>query len=248
MVLVLAVLGVLVGALVNQLGSDMTARRGLTRPHCRYCAKTRPYWQWVALPSFLISRARCASCGAPIRIRRAVVEVGLGATYGYLWITIGPSFKLLVFLLYAAILTLVLITDVERHLILNVVTYPAMLLALIASLFRPDMTVETALWGGLIGYLFFLAAYAVGNAVFGSGALGYGDVKLAAFVGLATGFPLVVLAVFLTIVIGAGVTLLLLITRVRHLGDHIPYGPFLVAGAAITLLWGYPLGNLLLGR
>jgi leader peptidase (prepilin peptidase)/N-methyltransferase len=88
----------------------------------------------------------------------------------------------------------------------------------------------------------------VGNALFGRGALGYGDVKLAAFVGLATGFPLAVLALFVTIVTGAGITLLLVITRVRRLGDHIPYGPYLVAGGAITLLWGLELGGLILGR
>jgi leader peptidase (prepilin peptidase)/N-methyltransferase len=248
MVFLLAALGLLVGALVNQLGSDLPARRGLTRPGCRYCSRIRPYWQWVSLPSFLVWRARCPACGAPIGIRRPLVEIGLAATYGYLWLTIGPSVKLLFFLLYAALLALVLITDIERRLILDLVTYPGMALAVLASIVRPDMTLASALWGGAAGYLFFLAAYAVGNKVFGRGALGYGDIKLAAFVGLATGFPLIVIALFLTIVIGAGITLLLLLTRVRHLGDHVPYGPFLVAGAAVALLWGYPLWDLALGR
>ena len=45
----------------------------------------------------------------------------------------------------------------------------------------------------------------------------------------------------LTTLVGAGISLILLITRVRTLRDHIPYGPFLIIGAVITLLWGYPI-------
>jgi leader peptidase (prepilin peptidase)/N-methyltransferase len=99
------------------------------------------------------------------------------------------------------------------------------------------------LLGGAIGFTFFLGVALVGNNVFGSGAMGGGDVKLAAFVGLITGFPLIIEALLLTILIGAAVSSLLLITRVRSMRDYIPYGPFLVAGAMVTLLWGYPIAT-----
>ena len=248
MVFLLAALGLLVGVLVNQLGSDLPARRCLTRPYCRYCVQTRPKWQWLSLPSFLVGRARCPACAAPIRLRYPLVEIGLATTYAYLWARFGPSLKLVFLLLYAAALALIVVTDIERRLILDVVTYPTMLLALLGSLLLPDITLESALWGGLVGYVFFLIAYWLGKALFGTGALGFGDVKLAALMGLATGFPLIVLAILLTLVVGAAITLLLVITRVRRLGDHIPYGPFLVAGMGITLLGSYELGDLVLGR
>jgi prepilin signal peptidase PulO-like enzyme (type II secretory pathway) len=34
-----------------------------------------------------------------------------------------------------------------------------------------------------------------------------------------------------------------LITRVRGLRDPIPYGPFLIVGAVVTLMWGYPIAE-----
>nr|HID14307.1 prepilin peptidase [Anaerolineae bacterium] len=123
-----------------------------------------------------------------------------------------------------------------------------MLVAIIASFFTPEMTWWSALAGGVIGFVFFLGAALMGNTFFGSGALGGGDVKLAAFVGLITGFPLVIEALVLTILIGAAVSLILLITRVRSLRDPIPYGPFLIAGAIVTLLWGYPIAEWFLHR
>lgn len=243
MLAALTLLGLLVGGLVNQLGSDLPARRSLTRPHCPYCGRNRPWWQWLALPAHLVGRAGCPSCGAPIGMRHPLVEIGLAVAYGYLWIVLGPSTKLALYILYSTIFALILITDIERRLILNVVMYPAIALALIANFLTRELVWWSPLAGGAIGFAFFFGAALVGNALFGSGALGGGDVKLAAFVGLITGFPLVIEALVLTILIGAIVSLILLITRVRSLRAPIPYGPFLIAGATVTLLWGYPIAE-----
>lgn len=247
MLILFVLLGLLVGGLLNQLGSNLPARR-LTSPHCPYCGRRRPWWQWVALPAYLANRHKCPSCGAPIRWRYPLSELGLAAAYGYLWVTLGPSVKLAFYLVYFAVFTLILITDIERRVILNVVTYPAILIAIGASFVTPGITWQSALIGGAIAFAFFLLAALVGNALFGSGALGGGDIKLATFVGLITGFPLVIEAVTLAILIGAVVSLVLLVTRVRRLRDHIPYGPFLIAGAVITLLWGYPIADWFLRR
>ncbi len=242
-VLIAFLLGLVVGGLVNQLAYDLCVDRKPTRPHCPYCGRDRPWWQWLALPPYVAGRDGCRSCGAAIGLRHPVVEIGLGVTYGYLWIVLGPSIKLVLYILYGAIFALVLVTDIERRLILNVVMYPAILFAIVAGLFTPGMTWWSALAGGAIALAFFLGAALVGNAMFGYGALGAGDVKLAAFVGLITGFPLVIEALLVTILIGAAVSLLVLITRVRGLHQHIAYGPFLVAGAVVTLLWGYPIAE-----
>jgi len=235
------ILGLLVGGLVNQLGSDLPARRALGRPHCPYCDRDRPWWQWNAWLAYLMGRAKCSSCGAPVSLRHPLIEIGLGVIYGYLWIVLGPSVKLALYLLYTTVLALILITDIEHRLILDVVTYPAMLFAVVVSFFTPGLTWWSALAGGAIGWTFFYLAALIGNNVFGAGALGGGDVKLAAFIGLITGFPLIIEAIVLTILVGAAISLVLLVTGVRGLRDYIPYGPFLVIGAMITLLWGYPI-------
>ena len=231
--------GILVGGIVNQLGSDLPGHGSPREPHCPYCGNRRPWWQWLGLTAYLSVRPQCRSCGAPVKIRRPLIEIGLGLTFGYLWITLGPSIRLPFYALYSAIFALILITDIERRLILNVVTYPAIVLGFIASFFVPGVTWWSALLGGAIGLTFFFLAAVIGNLAYGSGAMGGGDVKLALFIGMITGYPLVIEAIVLTILIGAGVSLVLLITRARSLTDYVPYGPFLIAGAAIALLWGY---------
>ena len=262
MTVLFALLGLVVGGLVNQLGSDLPAfavsrpggrsiqlspdlprRRRLTCPHCARCGRHRPWWQWLSLPSYLIRRARCPSCDTPINLRYPLVEVGLAVVYGYLWIMFGPSVKLGLYLIYTAIFALILITDIERRLILNVVTYPAIAFALVASFFTPGMKWWSAVVGGVIGFLVFLGVEMVGDALFGSGALGAGDVKLAALVGLVTGFPLVLVAMFLGIVSGGLVAAILLLFKLKGRKDAMPFGPFLSLAAMATLFWGSDLLN-----
>ena len=243
MVLIVFLFGIVVGGVVNQLGSDLPRRGTPTRPHCPYCGRDRPWWQWLGVVAYVMRRPQCQPCGAPMRLRRPLVEVGLGVTYGYLWVLLGPSIELLFYGLYSAILALVLITDLEHRLILDAVTYPAVALGLLGSFFVPGVTWWSALIGGGIALIFFYLAALIGHVVFGAGALGGGDVKLAAFIGVVTGYPLVIEAIVLAILIGALVSLILLITGARSLSDYVPYGPFLVAGAVVTLLWGYRIAE-----
>jgi len=251
MIILLALIGFLAGGLVNQLGSDLPARRKLSRPYCPHCGQDRPRWQWLALPAFLVGRARCtnAECKRRIRWRHPLVEIGLAASFGYLWVALGPYdapafyVKLVFYLIYAAIFALILVTDIERKLILNVVTFPAIGIAFVASFLLPDMLPKSALAGGAVGFITFFLLVVVGKIVFGSGAMGEGDITLATFIGLVTGFPLIIETIVLTTFVGAAISLILLVTRVRTMRDYIPYGPFLIIGAIITLMWGYPIAD-----
>ena len=68
--------------------------------------------------------------------------------------------------------------------------------------------------------------------------MGMGDVKLAGLIGLATGFPLGLVALFIGIFIGGLAAVVLLVLRMKGRKDVVPYGTFLAIGPVITLLWG----------
>jgi prepilin signal peptidase PulO-like enzyme (type II secretory pathway) len=243
LVALFAVIGIATGALVNRLAADLPARHPPRRPRCPYCGTPRPWYHWVALPAAVARRDRCPRCGAPIPLRYPLVELALGFLFGFLFLHYGLTPQFGFAAAYTAILAIITVTDLERRLILNVVTLPAMGLALIGSFFFPGLSWKSALVGGLLGYVTFYLLMVIGNATVGPGALGQGDVKLAALVGLMTGFPLVVEALILTILSGGLVSLLLVVTRVRSLRDPIPYGPFLVFGGWVTTLWGVEIAR-----
>ena len=73
--------------------------------------------------------------------------------------------------------------------------------------------------------------------MFGTEAFGFGDVKLAVFIGMATGLSSLrmVHALLYGVFLGGFVAIILLITRIRGLREAVPYGPFLVIGTLIIL-------------
>lgn len=68
--------------------------------------------------------------------------------------------------------------------------------------------------------------------------MGGGDVKLGAFMGLMLGFPQSLLALVLSFISGAILSIILIFFGKKHFGQVIPFGPFLVFGSLIALFWG----------
>ena len=68
--------------------------------------------------------------------------------------------------------------------------------------------------------------------------MGAGDVKLAGLIGLVVGFPQVLAALLVGVIIGGLVAVFLLVSRLRKRKEPIPFGPFLVVGAMVVLVWG----------
>lgn len=68
--------------------------------------------------------------------------------------------------------------------------------------------------------------------------MGGGDVKLGAFIGIMLGFPQAIFALVLSFITGALFSIALIMTRKKHFGQTIPFGPFLVLGSLMMLFWG----------
>ena len=133
---------------------------------------------------------------------------------------------------FVLVLVQVIFFDFEHRLILDRVMFPAMALALIASLFRAPWWAGVAT--GLVAGLLFLFLALVGSAIFKAEALGFGDVKLALFMGLLLG-PLPTITALFYGVFLAGVVSIGFIIWHRSLKGTIAYGPYLASGALIVL-------------
>jgi len=87
---------------------------------------------------------------------------------------------------------------------------------------------------GLVLFAIFLALFLVTR---GRG-IGFGDVKFAFVIGLLLGFPNSLAAIYISFVLGALVSILLIATgRKKMRGDTIPFGPFLAGGILVMLLF-----------
>jgi prepilin signal peptidase PulO-like enzyme (type II secretory pathway) len=151
----------------------------------------------------------------------------------------------------SGILLLVLVVDLEHRLILHVVTGPsAIVMGLLGSLDPARGPLKT-LAGGAVGFLVVLGLFLLGGLfarlilrirgqTLEEVAFGFGDVTLAGVIGLAVGFPGIVVALTLGVLAGGVFSLgylLVMIARGRYIAfTPIPYSPFLVLGALVVFV------------
>ena len=141
---------------------------------------------------------------------------------------------------YAAFLIGIALYDVRRHRIPNVAVYPAIIVALGVAFVRPDGPWWSFVLAGLGAAAFFVV---LGSA--SGGAMGGGDAKLAALIGLVAGFPAVLVALFVAFALGAIAGLLLMALGRLGRRDPLPFAPALAVGAATAALAGRQLAGLL---
>ena len=154
------------------------------------------------------------------------------------------SFPLLVVRsIFGLVLVQVIFFDFEHRLILDRVMFPSIALAAlvgISALVAPGLGLWRQPWWagiamGFIAGAIFLILSLVGAVIFKAEALGFGDVKLAAFMGLLLGWPYTFTAIFYGVLL-AGVVAIGVIVWRRSMKGSIAYGPYLALGALILLL------------
>lgn len=237
------IIGLAVGSFLNVCADRLPQQESIARgrSHCGSCRRQIRTRDLIPLMSYVALRGRCRDCGERIPPRIPAVELITGLVYAALLYAYGPTIIFGVLAVYAAILVLVFVIDLERSLILNSVVATGLIFALVvAAIVQPT-------WLGDLGAHAFVSALAGMAAGFvllflialvARGGMGWGDVKFAAFMGAATGIPLVFVALFCGIILGGITGITLLVTRKRTRKQTIPFGPFLAAGTMATLLWG----------
>jgi leader peptidase (prepilin peptidase)/N-methyltransferase len=134
--------------------------------------------------------------------------------------------------IFVLVLVQVIFFDFEHRLILDRVMFPSMALALVVSLF--DNPWWAGIATGVAAGLLFLFFAVMGALIFKAEALGFGDVKLALFIGLLLG-PLPTISAFFWGMVMAAVVGVGYIIWHRSAKGTIAYGPYLAAGALIML-------------
>jgi leader peptidase (prepilin peptidase) / N-methyltransferase len=228
-VLLWAVAGLFVGAVLNHLADRLPLHKSiLGAPDCGRCGSPRPVREWPALVGRLLGRDRCPACGASWPVRRYALEASLALLYAALAVRYGLSLSLAIATLHISVLTLVVVCDLEHHLVPDAAVLPAFAVTLAIRALVCWQCLPNALLGTGIGLGLFVLLALVGG-------MGLGDVKLAGYVGLLVGFPRIVTSLAVTFISGGVVAGLLLATRRVGRRSYIPYGPFLAIGAALAL-------------
>jgi leader peptidase (prepilin peptidase)/N-methyltransferase len=205
----------------------------------------------VPVLSWLLLRGRCRHCHAPISARYPLVELLTGLVFAVLAARIGFVAELPAFLYLGAIGVALALIDLDVKKLPNAIVLPSYAVAAVllgaAAVFGHDWSSYLRAGLGMAAlYAFYFALVSVYPA-----GMGFGDVKLAGVLGGYLGWlgwGELVAGAFLGFLFGGVVGMLLMVIGKAGRKSKIPYGPFMLAGALVAILWGGVLADLYLDR
>jgi leader peptidase (prepilin peptidase)/N-methyltransferase len=185
-----------------------------------------------------------------LRVPPAVSVAASGVLCGLAGLRFGLTWQLPAFLVLAVAGVLLAVIDLEHRLLPNRIVLratiaAAALLTLAAAAGGDWHRLRTAVLGGVVLFVLFLAL-----ALFAPSGLGMGDVKLSAWLGLYLGWVgtgTVAVGAVAGFLVQAVVAVALLIVRKVGVKGEIPFGPALLAGAVLAIGWGPALVTAWLG-
>ena len=212
----------------------------LPRSACPHCGHVLRAWENIPVFSWLALRGRCSQCSARVSVRYPLIELATAACALGALAVFGPSAKgLAAFALCAALIATSAI-DLDHQLLPDSLTLPLLWAGLIVNLGGTFATLHDAVTGAIAGYLALWCVYWAFRLLRGVEGMGYGDFKLLAALGAWLGWAALPQIVVLAAVAGAVVGLAATWSGRRRFDEPLPFGPYLAAGALVTLFVGTP--------
>jgi leader peptidase (prepilin peptidase)/N-methyltransferase len=186
--------------------------------------------------SYLALGGKCSACKAPISPRYPLVEITVAALFFYnIWVH-GASPAGLAWCAFSAILLAAALIDWDTTLLPDDLTLPLLWLGLVAAALQwIPVSLPSALWGAVAGYMSLWLIYWAFKLATGKEGMGYGDFKLFAALGAWFGWQTLIPIILMASVIGAVVGIAMKLNASLREGGYVPFGPFL-AGAGFTAL------------
>lgn len=227
--------GLLVGSFLNVIVARLHSKETVwfARSRCPFCKKELIWYDLIPLWSFLWLSRRCRFCYERISWQYPIVELATSLLFLVFAGRFARSpFDLAFWLFFAASFIVLTLFDIKFQMIPNEIIWPLVVGAIIYAGLSPFFLQHLASGALTGGFILFLTLATKERG------MGMGDVPLAFLQGLLLGWPKGGYALFLSFVIGAAVSVVLLASKRATLKTAVPFAPFLIAGLLIMLFFG----------
>lgn len=228
-------LGLIFGSFFNVVGLRLPKNQTFTNDHsmCPSCKRRLSWMELIPVLSFIMQGGRCRHCKRRISFIYPTVELMTGALFAVSFVKIGLELELITALLLVSMLMVILISDIKYMIIPNKVLLFFLPLFIILRFLNP----LEPWWSSLLGS--FLAFAIIAIIILASrGGMGAGDMKLFGVLGVVLGLKQILLAFFLSCVIGAIIGMILLASKLIDRKQPVPFGPYIIVASLITYFYG----------
>ena len=167
----------------------------------------------------------------------AIIYVSLIYVYG-IQDNIIANLDLIKFMILTPMLLSAFVIDYKLQIIpnrLNLTIFEVgIIFAFLYGLSNVAITINMLL-GMVAGGGIFLLITLLGGLFYGKEAMGFGDVKLMGALGLFFGLSNIIVITLVSFLIGAILSIILLVTKIKKSDEYIPFGPFIVIATFLSM-------------
>lgn len=157
-----------------------------------------------------------------------------------LFINFGITTTFFLYAFLTLLLVVCMFSDIKGCIIPNEVNFVGFIVGIIITFIKMSVDINSgidSIAGMLVGFLIFLAIAGLSLLLYKREGMGGGDIKLMGVLGLYLGFFNNIQVFILSFFLAAFISIFLLATKIKKGDDYIPFGPFIVLAAYLTMLF-----------
>lgn len=245
MVWIVLLYGLIIGSFLNVCIYRIPNEKSIIMPnsYCPKCDNNLKWYDNIPLISYIYLLGRCRYCKDKISLQYPIIEI----LNTFVYIVLFYKFKLSIDFVFLAVLSSLLIIiffiDLKHMIIPDILIIIILILTIlykIVNYYIYDMSLDiiNSLIGFIISGFIFLFIIIVSQ-----GGMGGGDLTLISALGFILGIKLILLNIFLSFIVGAFISILLLIFKIKSRDNPIPFGPFIILSFYIVVFYGNDILN-----
>ena len=249
--ILVVILGGLWGSFANVCIYRLPQEKGVVsgRSYCPKCKKKIVWYDNIPLISYFLLNGKCRKCKKKISGQYALVEFLSILSFLIIYYLYGIALTSVLLMILSLSFIIIFFIDLKHFIIPNVLTFSMMALGFVKS-FDPNLNPMfpnyiNSLIGGIIGYGIIWSIIFFYKQIRKKEGMGLGDAKLFAVIGFWFGWISIPFIIFLSSVIALISVVPDLMKNSKKLSTQIPFGPYIILGTLIYLVFKNNLTSLL---
>ncbi|WP_077367729.1 prepilin peptidase [Anaerosalibacter sp. Marseille-P3206] len=240
MSILIFIIGTIIGSFLNVCIYRIPRKKSVVFPssHCTSCGTPLKWYNLIPIFSYIYQRAKCSYCGEKISLQYPTVELLNGFIYLLLYYSFGLSIDFIFYSIIFSILLVISFIDFKFQIIPDSLNILILIFAIIFKILQYTLyDISPNIFNSILGLIISGGLFLL-IAILSKGGMGGGDIKLIGVLGFILGIKFSLLNIFLSFILGAIISIFLLLFKIKGRKDPIPFGPFICIAFMIVTICG----------
>lgn len=229
------IFGTVFGSFFNVVAYRLPNNMSLVKPdsHCPKCKHKLSRIELIPIISYILQGGKCKHCKTRIAIFYPIFELFTGLLFALSYILFGTTPMLILSLIMVSTCLIIILSDYKYMIIPDEVVIVSVVMLFVFRVVIYSFSISIIL-DMLIPFIIMLLLKLLGDFMFKKESLGGGDIKLMLIFGLAMGWKMALVSIFLGAIIAFPISLYILLRNKKH---ELPFGPYLCIAALIIIFF-----------